>query len=335
MYTWNKAEIKQTILNLKYLTPKNSEEKFEIDYCISELNILLNKKTKKENNIEEENIEYEDLQKYSNIIKSIINKYDTKIKPIIKSKQVFIPKKEIINTTKEIINSISNNWYSLLTPTFNNSNILDFNKGNNNLFYYFDYINKIYISLDKQDTIEDYLNTIHEYLHALTIILNQNYLYNIECEFLSILGELITCHEMKKRKIHTLEYLKSEYKLFINIINTIKETKLRNLLINSNFSTKEKTYYLKKILKLTQSQVDDIYNIPLTYNYSTIISYFLAIELFEIYKVNKEKCIYICESIIRSNMPFENKLSNNNIILLQNDDKYIKTLKKEYVTYNQ
>ena len=330
MYKWNKKELKQLIEDLKKKTPKNEEDKQEIEYCINKLYELISKHSTQINNFEEENEEYKELEQYDSLINPILNKYITTQDKYSTHKLLFKTKKEILTTTKEIINNINPKWYNLLSNLFNNQNLLDFKHGNENELFLLDYINRIYISLDKKNNIEDYLCSIHEYLHALTILLNPSFLYNIECEFLSILGELIMSYEMKKINFYPKEFLKSENNTYCYILESLHSIIFKRNTINSNIQSENKIEYLNKEFLIPKSIILDMYNSSLTYNYSNGISYFLAIELFEIYKVDKDKFIHICESIITDNAPLTNKLSKHNIHLLQHSNKYIKTLKKEF-----
>ena len=68
---------------------------------------------------------------------------------------------------------------------------------------------------------------------------------------------------------------------------------------------------------------------------STVIAYFIAIELFEIYKNDKHVCIDLIEYIINGNENLKNKLNNIQLKPLTNDDSYIKQLKKEYIISSQ
>ena len=69
-----------------------------------------------------------------------------------------------------------------------------------------------------------------------------------------------------------------------------------------------------------------MYKTSLTYSYSTVISYFIALELFDIYLQDKEKCFNICDNIIKSNDNLESKLKENNINLLEHSENYVKKL---------
>ena len=335
MYTWNKEEILKTINVLKKLKPKDNDEKYEINYCIQELTKMIYKKDYTDTNISNENEEYKELKTYNRIINLIFDNYTfIPNQNFIEFQKIYIPKKRILDKTKETINNINKYWYNKLTPIFNSPYLLDYKKNNLNRFYYFDYIDQMYISLNKENTIDDYLSSIHEYMHALTVLINPMYLYNIEYEFLSILGELITIHEMKQKNYHTNEFIKADINQYLNITSLIKETETKIILTNSNLSKKEKLNFYKKELRLSKAQIKDIYDTSLNYSYSTIISYYLALELFDIYLKDKEKCCYIVEKIITRKTSFEQTLKDNNIKLLNNKE-YIKRLKKEYATYNQ
>ena len=335
MYRWKKKEIKNLINILKNKNPINTAEKEEIELYINKLYSLLNKQRDNENFIEEENFEYEELTTYNNLLTPIIEKYINEEIEFIKYNPIISTKKNIIHISKEIIKEINPIWYNLLRPNLDYETTIDFKHGNDNYLHNIEYLNKVFIELSRQYNIEDYLNPIHEFFHLLTIIINKKHFETIECEFLSILGELILCYELKQLNIHNKEFTKIELNTYSYILNTIKNITLRRAVINAGFTSEQKIQFIKETYNFTNNEIQDIYNCSLTYSYSNVISYFIALELLEIYKTDKNKFINLCESIIRDNNILEKKLKTNNLTLLNNDDKYIKTLKKEYATYNQ
>lgn len=331
MYKWDKNFINYLI---NYLYSLNSD----LDAIKDDIEILLNineYRISKDNeaildNLFYEDEEYEDSKKYSDIIKKISLKYYTNKKENeIRYKTIDSSKKDILLFTRDNIKNINKNWAAKLEPhILENYKFLDFRKNNNNTIIFLEYLNNFYISLSKSNNITDFIYPTHEFLHILSYKINNKSLNSIESEFLSILGELITSHELKKHFLFKNELIKSEINLFNQVSTYVTDSVYKKIAIIEELPYDKKIPFLNKELGIRKRNLKGMYKTSLEYNYSFVISYFLALELFEIYIKDKEKCIYICENLIKSNKDLEQKLKDNHINLLENDDKYIKKIKK-------
>lgn len=334
MYTWNRHYINSLIKDLKK-TKKNTIKNL-IDVQ-SDINVLKDLKRKIPNiilhsnnikkNLEEDKEDYINLKHYNNIINPAIIKYSEEPFYDINFKKIDTNNDDILLFTLDNIRNINKRWGQLLEPWIINKDTIIYKKNNSNYIIALKTLNEYFISLENNNNICDYVEPTHEFLHILWFLINHDAYTNIEGEFLSILGELITTYEMKNNNIYKNEVIKYEIDNINRLFAYISDIELRKKIIK----IKKGTY---KDLGINKDLIKNTLTSSLSYDYDTTISYFLAIELFEIYKVDKEKCIYIVEDIIKSNNKLNKKLKDNNIILHSNDKKYIKQLKKEYEIIN-
>ena len=325
MYRWNKRHINGQIDYLKRLS--NSSD---VTNSIKQLKELRSKtkNIKLSHSLESDDDEY--LFFHNSLLEEIINKYSDEQIKFRGNRIIEVTEEKMIDFTKTMIEQINPEWYKKIALAFPYSGTIDINKKNTTQLNYIRYISAFYLSLKKTDTIFDYLNPIKEYLLAYGTLKNPNFFNKLERNFLGILGRMIVSYEMKNTHQHYREVTKADLNILNNILRLIKNTEYREDAA-LKIPTNEKVDYLIDKYGLNKEEVKDIYSEPLSSNYSDIISYFIAIELFEIYKIDKEKCMYLCDKIITSTKDLENTLNNQNIILTEHSDEYIKELKKEYL----
>lgn len=328
MYNWNKSIIDEQI---KYLERIESKTELIIEdiETLKETrkNIVNNYSYKYE--LSQENYDYNFLKKYNVILNPIIKKHINKVVLYrnLKLNKINISKKDILIFTQDMIRDINKDWFNTLLPFFYDKNILKYKSNISNYVVPIKSINKYYISLSKHNNVKDFIIPIHEYLHIYNHIKNDSNSFFMENEFLSILGELIVSYEMKEQNLFKEDVLKLSLINYRDMLYFIKDTNLRKELIRNKLSNKEKIYYVKHKYN---EYINDVYSASLFYHYDTIISYFIAIELFNIYLRDKEKCMYLCDQLIKDNSFLNTKLRKYNINLLDHDEEYFKTLKKEY-----
>lgn len=328
MYNWNKSLIDEQI---KYLESIDSKTELIIEdiETLKETrkNIVNNYSYKYE--LSQENYDYEFLKKYNVILNPIIKKHINKVVLYrnLKLNKINISKEDILLFTHNMIRDINKNWFNTLLPFFNDKNILKYKRNNSSYIVPLKSINKYYISLKKHNNVKDFIIPTHEYLHIYNHIKNDSNSFFMENEFLSILGELIVSYEMKEQNLFKEDVLKLSLINYRDMLFFIKDTNLRKELIKNKLSNKEKIHYIKTRYN---EYINDVYSASLFYHYDTIISYFIAIELFHIYLIDKEKCMYLCDELIKNTSFLNTKLKKYNINLLEHDEEYFKTLKKEY-----
>ena len=330
MYLWDRKHIKELI---KYLNSidKNENTIDEIETDLEILNFIKamfhGLESYKTVMLEDEE-KYELVSYFTDITNEILNKgYHLDDITKEKYKRIDSTRKDILAFTKDNIKNIDKKWAELLDPHFRDKRYINFHSKHNNTIF-LTYLNKVYISLSKENNIEDFVTPTHEYFHILTYLLNDKAIDTIEREAMPILGELITTYEMRKNHLFSKETVKADINSFYIVDQQLKAYPYRLDVLTNKVAFENISKYLIKKFNVKKDDIKLIYDYSLDYIYSLILSYFLAIELFTIYKEDKEKCIHICNKIITSNKSFTEKLNEHNIELTKNSDKYIKELKK-------
>ncbi|MBQ3021521.1 MAG: hypothetical protein IJD92_04800 [Bacilli bacterium] len=331
MQKWNEPQMKKQInylTNILLDNPNNAMAKHDLE-ILKELLRSFKFEKSIEYTVEDDKEDIKQIKEYKNIISKLYelaNKNED-IDENIEFKKINHTEEYIVNFTKNLLEFISPKWYSEIIS--NNTTSINFT--NSNYVCYLPYIDKFYVSLSKDNTINDLFYSIHEFSHIYTYKLNPNIDKKIEKEFLSILSELILAHEMKKRNFHKEEVIKYEFDNFIQLLNYVNIYVLRKHISNYDIKEKEKIKIIEELSDLNKKDIKQIYKDSIIYFYSYIISYLIAIELFYIYLEDEKKCFKICDDILKNN-DLENTLNTNNINLLENTDNYIKTLKKKILT---
>ena len=334
MYLWDRKHINELINYLKSM-PQNENTNEVIETDLEILNFIKaifhsieNYKTVMLDDEEK----YETVSIYTDITNGILNKgYHLDDITKEKYKRIESSRKDILAFTRDNIKNIDKKWAELLEPHFRDKRYINFHSKHNNTIF-LTYLNKVFISLSKENNIEDFITPTHEYLLILTYLLNNKAIDTIEREALPILGELITTHEMRKKHLFTKETIKADLNSFYIVDQQLKAYPYRLDVLTKKIEFENITKHIMTKFNVKKGDIKLIYDYSLDYIYSIILSYFLAIELFEIYKQDKEKCIYICNQIITSNKSFTEKLNEHNIELTKSSDKYIKELKKNITT---
>ena len=335
MYLWDRKHINELINYLNSM-PQNENTSEVIETELEILNFIKARfhalETYKDVMWEDEE-KYESVSIYTDITNEILNKgYHLDDITKEKYKRIDSSRKNILAFTRDNIKSIDKKWAELLEPHFKDKRYINFHSKHNNTIF-LTYLNKVFISLSKENNIEDFITPTHEYFHILTYLLNNKAIDTIEREAIPILGELITTYEMRKKHLFSRETIKADINNFYIIDQQLKAYPYRLDVLANNVDINDIPKHLNTKFNVKKDDIKLIYDYSLDYIYSIIISYFLAIELFEIYKQDKEKCIYICNQIISSNKDITDKLKENEIKLTKSSDKYIKELKKN-ITIN-
>lgn len=199
-----------------------------------------------------------------------------------------------------------------------------------------------YINVQKTNTMQDYLNIVHEYMHAIVDRIYyrpndySNYPFN---ELASTFIELLVIDMFENMYEFNIGYTTSQ-----NEANKIKanqslyiSTYSKYILLESEYlasidTLKSKKETIKEIAKITGQKrrtVNDIMSTSLLEKYSYSIAYITALELFDLYKKDPELCLYKLKQII-SMKESENyliDLYDMDIVLNDNATNYIKSIK--------
>jgi len=245
------------------------------------------------------------------------------------------PTVNIINISNNDILELTHDFYKELNPFFYKNFMKNFKMQNNHLVFKkldlsnpsiygqtitLDSFDESFIEIYKNNTINDVITSIHEYSHATSARINYHHLLYpklLFCELDSEFMELLACDylfktlnntDLLKIKINKYDdYRKKAHKIVnhIKLINAEKylkygyhnETVLKNI---SNNKCHIKTNDLKNML-----YSPDISSI----NY--LISFIFALELYYLYKEDKEKALYNLEQIILLKCNSEEEYYNN------------------------
>ena len=324
MYKWNKTQLKNYINYLNSIEDKNLET---INDAIEILKNLKNKKILKEyNNIQYDNEEYSTLKKYNNLINKLLLKYSNINLNNIPYNKLILDKEDVLLTIRDIFYKINKELGKTVERFIIDKDIIDYSKSNPNCIFYIEYLNKFFISLNKSNNITEFTSSAHEFFHIYSTIINSSFFNSIEYEFFGILGELIISNELNNNVFIRIEGYKADINNYISTLNYIKSILLRKYVIEEDINDKDKIKFIVNNFNCSKNDLKEMYKTSLTYSYSTVISYFIALELFDIYLQDKEKCFNICDNIIKSNDNLESKLKENNINLLEHSENYVKKL---------
>ena len=304
MYNWNKRKIKEYIDYLNRLPHSVTSATIDLEL----LKLMKNNMMYKINSLDTKK-DYDKVLEYDDIINIIRNKFmDDNIEPemyeVIKSTKDYT-----INKLIYALNSIDKDLAKELLPFILNKNNISHVKNNPYFVIYLKYINKVYISLGKNNNITDITYAGHEFFHALGTKINPKFYFNIENEFFSILGELMISRELKHSITYHKEAHKAEINNYVSFLNYLKDL------------TRKIDLYKNNVIP---NRSASIFNIA-----SNVISYAIALELYMIYLEDKNECLRITNNLIKSNDPLEEKLDNNGIIIGKSKDEYVKRLIKK------
>lgn len=201
--------------------------------------------------------------------------------------------------------------------------------------------NESYINVFRSYTIDDLLTTIHEYGHALTYCANIYNLFNPNdyyAEIIPIFLELIASDYIGKNIDNSYSSLIKEnrqnlYHIFNDIINSkLKLIESETLLDKGYQTNKDLKFIGRTFCNIDKDNINILFNKDNTYLDECVIAYIIAIELYELYQIDKDKCLDIVKKIIllegKSNKTYFDEIKRLGINPNQNSYEYIRKLIK-------
>ena len=209
--------------------------------------------------------------------------------------------------------------------------------------YYVPALEYSYINITKNDTVDDFLNAVHEYTHA---IIDRLYFRLSEEEYpftelVSIFMEMIAADYIKEAYLGMDEDINTSQLSGAKKITVYAE----NISIQHNyFLAKEETNtrkeFVQDITKMsgkTNSYIKRLLSKTAMEKLTYTIPYLTAIELYYLYKSDKERCVELIKYLIyvsyRENYNVD--LVDNGIILNTHSTEWIDTLIKRKNDYDQ
>lgn len=209
--------------------------------------------------------------------------------------------------------------------------------------YYVPALEYSYINITKNDTVDDFLNAVHEYTHAIVDRLyfrlsEEEYPFT---ELVSIFMEMIAADYIKEAYLGMDEDINTSQLSGAKKITVYAE----NISIQHNyFLAKEETNtrkeFVQDITKMsgkTNSYIKRLLSKTAMEKLTYTIPYLTAIELYYLYKSDKERCVELIKYLIyvsyRENYNVD--LVDNGIILNTHSTEWIDTLIKRKNDYDQ
>ena len=172
---------------------------------------------------------------------------------------------------------------------------------------YIGILNKNYIKVLDELGISKLINTAHEVGHAINNLYCSNNIYNCADEYLaevaSIFFEMIINYDVAYKIFPFDSSLKSmetfdNYFEYSSLLYNHKD--LVNVWLNNNGKTNKDFYYdLRSLCGLSKNKTIESMNVSIDSEGQYVISYMVALELFNIYKQDKKNAIKLLKNIMR------------------------------------
>lgn len=194
--------------------------------------------------------------------------------------------------------------------------------------------NETYVIIKNHNNICKFTNAVHELQHCIDVFNNRLFISNIliresSALFMEMIGadyfakntKLFNDGNERKRELHSIINI-----MVFNLYHKTQLLKFANL--NMDKSQQELLDLFDKKLHITEHGLDILTRTTLNEDYTYVIAYIIAIELYNVYKQDEEKAIYILINIIMygTDDNIYDLLENYGIKICQNVMKYEKKL---------
>lgn len=229
----------------------------------------------------------------------------------------------IMSFTHDFFNSIDKELASEFNKIFRERNCNTKFTNNRSYSCYVPTFKYSYINITKNNTVDDFLNSIHEYSHGIAdrIYYRGDYSFYPFIELLSMFMELLASDYLIEH------YLDFEYNVGMAKLAGCKKIigYSKELSIESNyFSSTDEIYSKGKIIKhiaastgKTKKYIEHLFKTPAIEKFTYTIPYMVVIELYYLYKIDPEYTLNLVKTLIKME-PVENYnvfLQDNGIIL--------------------
>lgn len=197
-------------------------------------------------------------------------------------------------------------------------------------------IGESYVFSPNYSDITKFTILVHEIQHVIDFYINPDFSdYYIIRESIAIFRELVACDFIANKYNLKDENYKRQYVIHATIkcqaYNLRYKTEILNI-INGNRSLNS-TELLKSLEEkgFDKEDVEFYFEEDISTNYVYQIAYLIALELYDLYKVDKEKCFIVVDDIIENGNPINilSLLSEYGITLNNNVDNYERKLIKK------
>ncbi len=184
----------------------------------------------------------------------------------------------------------------------------------------------VYIHMYKSGDIHDYLASIHEYGHAITALINQDFRFeygkSLFIETDGIFFEMIGNDYLGDNEVDKEQSLVADIDRFYDFVYyaVVIQTKLK---LHNDFNNLRKAtedemldYIHNKARLQDEDSIDEILHTPISDIYHYVTSYLMAIELYMLYKNDPDKALKALYELIT----FDSESNQNTMDMLK--DKY-------------
>lgn len=213
-------------------------------------------------------------------------------------------KDDVLKMTSEFYNTLDKRFAKPFNRVFDkNKQWVKYGNDNGDCYTFpIYYTNIILMLLSRYNTIEDYKTAAHEYGHSIDIMYNQEEIEDINripfAEVISIFTELINTPFLEEHFFSSKELLSYDINSFTKYLEIAiianEKNNIANMFNNSKiFSNKQARKYLIDKVHMEEFGIDQVLNDPISANFSYVISYQIAIELYLIYLQDKKEALDI------------------------------------------
>lgn len=178
-----------------------------------------------------------------------------------------------------------------------------------NIIFTVPYLNEAFIRLYKGDDITTILSSIHEFAHATSFSFNNYHCADIGKRFLSetdsLFFELVATDFLRKKYNFGDEYISALQRhdgtiySTRQIMNVLELTRLHKECSFKDNKRLKNVSYSK--LNFSPTYVEDLIATDIIFETPYSIGYLFAVELYELYKFDKEKALHVLKKFIRLN----------------------------------
>ena len=159
----------------------------------------------------------------------------------------------------------------------------------------------VYIHMYKSGEIHDFLASIHEYGHAISVLINQDFRFeygkSLFIETDGIFFEMIGNDHLEDNNVDKIEVLTADIDRFYDFVYyaVVVQTKLN---LHNDFNNLRKAtedemldYIHNKARLQDEDSIDDVLHTPISEILHYVTSYLMAIELYMLYKRDANKAL--------------------------------------------
>lgn len=197
-------------------------------------------------------------------------------------------------------------------------------------------IGEAYVFSPDYSDIRKFTILVHEIQHVIDFYINPEFSdYYIIRECIAIFRELVACDFIANKYNLIDENYKRQYVIHTTIKCQAYNLRYKNEILNIiNGNRSSSSIELLKSLEeegFAKEDVEFYFEEDISTNYVYQVAYLIALELYNLYKVDKEKCFVIVDDIIKNGNPINilSLLGEYGITLNNNVDTYEKKLVKK------